>query len=389
IYAKIWLDEETGELGKRGKIARVIYMTNIGTIPDETFVQVKMGEETIGAIDEGFLEKLKKGDIFVLGGNTYQFLFSRGMVAQVRAAAEKRPTVPSWFSEMLPLSFDLALEIQKFRRYMEDKFVNKSSEEEIIKFINEYLYVDENAARAIYNYFNEQYLYLEIPNDQKLLVEHYNADNKKYVVFHSLYGRRVNDVLSRAVAYAIAKLYQRDIEIGLNDNGFYVAYDKSAQVVRAFDLLKAEQLRNIMDKAIDKSEVLKRRFRHCAGRALMILREYKGRRKRVGRQQVSSMILMKAVKRISENFSILKEARREVLEDLMDIENATKVLKDINDGKIEIKEMHTNLPSPFAFNLVLQGYTDIMKMEEKIEFLRRMHAMVLAKIGKRHVINKA
>ncbi len=25
---------------------------------------------------------------------------------------------PSWFSEMLPLSFDLAMEIQKFRRFV-------------------------------------------------------------------------------------------------------------------------------------------------------------------------------------------------------------------------------------------------------------------------------
>ena len=46
---------------------------------------------------------------------------------------------------------------------------------------------------------------------------------------------------------------------------------------------------------------------------LMILRSYKGHQKRVGRQQVSSMILLSAVKRISADFTILKEAKREVL----------------------------------------------------------------------------
>ena len=115
-------------------------------------------------------------------------------------------------------------------------------------------------------------------------------------------------------------------------------------------------------------------------RSLMILRSYKGRIKRVGRQTVSSMILLKAVREISNNFCILVEARREVLEDLMDLENAKKVLKNIKEGKIEIKQIHTQIPSPFAFNLVLQGQTDIMKMEDKIEFIRRMHQMVLAKI---------
>ncbi|MEK6868630.1 MAG: helicase-related protein, partial [Nanoarchaeota archaeon] len=48
IYAKIWHDEETGMIGKRGKLARVLYMTNIGTIPDETSVKVKVGEQFVG-----------------------------------------------------------------------------------------------------------------------------------------------------------------------------------------------------------------------------------------------------------------------------------------------------------------------------------------------------
>ena len=384
IYAKIWYDKETGELGKRGKIARLLYMTNIGTIPDESHVQVKVKEDVIGSIDESFLERLKRGEIFVLGGNTYEFLFARGMVAQVRPAPEKKPTVPSWFSEMLPLSFDLAMEIQKFRRYLQDYFENKKSKQEILDFIHAYLYVDGVAAEAIYNYFWEQYHYLEIPHDQKLLVEHYSEEKKKYVIFHSLYGRRVNDVLSRAVAYAVGKLQNRDVELGINDNGFYIASDRPAQIMRAFDLLKAEHLRAIMERAIDRSEVLRRRFRHCAARSLMILREYKGQRKRVGRQQVSSMILLQAVKRISEDFPILKEARREVLEDLMDIAHAIEVLQAIQDNKIEVKEATTSLPSPFAFNIVLEGYTDIMKMEDKLEFLRRMHLMVLAKIGKKY-----
>ncbi len=121
-------------------------------------------------------------------------------------------------------------------------------------------------------------------------------------------------------------------------------------------------------------------------RALMILRTYKGRTKRVGRQQVSSMILINAVKRISPDFSILKEARREVLEDLMDVENAQKVIDDIEKKKIIIKEIHTTIPSPFAFNLIAQGITDILKIEDRVEFLRRMHKNVLAKIGMKKTI---
>ncbi len=382
VYAKIWYDKETGIVGKRGRLGRVIYMTNIGTIPDETRIKVKVGSQVVGTIDEGFLERLRRGDVFVLGGERYEFLFARGMVAQVNASVFRPPTIPSWFSEMLPLSFDLALEIGKFRRYVEEKFKSSDNKKEILDFINDYLYVDKNAANAIYKYFKEQFLYLEVPSDKKIIVEHSSEEDKKYVVFHSLYGRRVNDVLSRALAYAISRLEHKDIEFGISDNGFYISYNKKLRVMDAFKLLKSGELRVVMEKALEKTEVLKRRFRHCATRSLMILRNYKGRVKRVGRQQVSSMILLSAVKRISEDFPILKEAKREVLEDLMDIENAEKVLIGIENGKIEVKELHSVIPSPFAFNLVLQGYTDIMKIDDKIEFLRRMHNKVLAKIGK-------
>lgn len=389
IYAKIWYDEETGMIGKRGKLARVLYMTNIGTIPDEVAVKVKIGEHVIGTIEEAFLERLKPGDIFVLGGNVYRFKFARGMTAQVSASANRPPNVPSWFSEMLPLSFDLALEIGRFRKLLNEMFCAAKGKQEIMDFINSYLYVDKNAAESIYNYFYEQFNYAEIPSNSRIIVEHYtNEQGIKHTVFHTLYGRRVNDCLSRGIAFAISRTQHRDVEIGINDNGFYIASDKTINVMHSFKLIKSKDFRKILDAAIDRTEILKRRFRHCAMRSLMILRTYKGHTKRVGRQQISSQILINAVKRISPDFSILKEARREVLEDLMDIANAQKVIEGIEQGHIKIKEITTTVPSPFAFNLIAQGISDIIKIEERVEFLRRMHRNVLAKIGMKKVVER-
>jgi ATP-dependent Lhr-like helicase len=389
IYAKIWYDEETGMIGRRGKMGRVIYMTNIGTIPEEVRVSVKIGEQTVGFIEEAFLEKMKPGDIFTLGGSVYAFKFARGMVAQVRASPQRPPTIPSWFSEMLPLSYDLAVDIGKFRKLLGQKFCYNKTKKEILEFIHEYLYVDKNAAESIYSYFYEQYHYAKIPSHTRIIIEHYKDEKGlRHSIFHSLYGRRVNDCLSRAIGFAIGRTQHKDVEVGISDNGFYVRTSGKVDVMRALKMLKSKDLGKIMDMAIDKAEVLKRRFRHCAARSLMILRNYKGRKKRVGRQQVSSMILMSAVRRISQHFSILKEARREVLEDLMDIENAKKVIKGIEEKKIKVEEMETFIPSPFALNLVTQGHTDIMKIEDKMEFLKRMHSNVLAKIGSKKGIKK-
>ncbi len=377
VYAKIWYNPEAKQVGKRGKLARVLYMTNIGTIADEGFISVVVGAGegrggVVGKIDEGFLERMKRGDIFVLGGKKYQFLFSQGMKAFVRANVSKNPTIPSWFSEMLPLSFDVALEIGRFRRLVKERLSDRGK---CIAFMCKHLHCDERIAQEIYEYFVEQQGFAEVPDDQTLIVEKFK-EAKEYLVFHSLYGRRVNDALSRAYAYAAARLKHRDVELGITDNGFFIA-GENLEEEKILKFVSSRNLRDILKEAIERTDVLRRRFRHCAGRSLMILRQYKGREKSVGRQQVHSEFLFRAVKQLSNEFPILREARREVFEDLMDVGHAEEVLKWMESGKVKVKKIQTPLVSPFGVNLMMQGRSDLIKMEDRASFLKRMHELHL------------
>jgi ATP-dependent Lhr-like helicase len=116
----------------------------------------------------------------------------------------------------------------------------------------------------------------------------------------------------------------------------------------------------------------------------MILRNYKGMTRSVGKQQMKSHFLYHAVKKISKDFPILKEARREVLEDLMDINNTKLVLGLIKEGKVKIKISDVRLPSPFSLNLILQGHSDLIRIEDKQDFLKRMHELHLKEIAGRN-----
>lgn len=380
VYAKIWIDYKENTFGKRGKLARALYSTNIGTIPDSSGILVKCDGETVGKIEEDFMERLKKGDTFVLGGNTYRFNYGKGMTINVSPASGP-PTIPSWFSQQLPLSFDLAMNIQRFRAHMDSKFQYRRSKEEIMEFIHEYLYVDDFAANSIYEYFVEQYKYAKIPSNRKMLIEYYTGfGGKKFVIFHSLFGRKVNDALSRATAYLVAKRYNANVTISISDNGFYLSSDGKIGGLESFRELTPENFRNILTQSLSKTETLASRFRHCAGRSLMTLRRYKGKSKSVGRQQVRGKILLKFVEEMDDNFPILSEARRETLEDYMDVENAEKVIQWIANEEMEIKVINTVIPTPFAFNLVSQGYLDVLNQNDKAEFTKRMHKAVLDKI---------
>ena len=385
VYPKIYYEEKNGKnyIRARGKTARIIYMTNIGTIPDESYVKVKLQgtDKIIGKIDETFLERLKKNDVFVLGGEKYIFLHSKGNTAFVKGSVDIPPTIPNWISEMLPLSFDLAIEIGKFRKKIKELFNYKEKEEKIKEYIKEYLYLtDKKTINAVYNYMKEQYLFYDIPTHEHIIVERYIQDGYKYLLFNSLYGRRVNDVLSRAIAYIAGKIHKTNLQIGVTDNGFYIVTTKEFNLKKTLSYLKSEKLRILMEEAIEKTEILNRRFRHCAARSLMILRNYMGRTKTAGRQQLNSIRILKTIREIDKNFPILKEAKREVLEDMMDIENAKKIVEGIEKNKIKVEEINLGIPSPFSFNLVIQGRSDLIKIEDKQEFLKRMHNLVLAKI---------
>ncbi len=380
VYAKIWIDYEKNIFGKRGKLARMLYSTNIGTIPDSSGVLVKCDGETVGKIEESFMERLKKGDTFVLGGRTYRFNYAKGMTITVTLASGP-PTIPSWFSQQLPLSFDLAMDIQKFRSFMEAKFEYRRSKEEIMEFIYDYLYVDDFAANSIYEYFVEQYKYAKIPSNRCLLIEYYKGfGGRKFVIFHCLFGRKVNDALSRAVAYVVAQRYNTNVTLSISDNGFYLSSDGTIGGLESFKELTPENFEIILTNSLNKTETLASRFRHCAGRSLMTLRRYKGESKSVGRQQVRGKILLKFVQDMDDNFSILKEARREAMEDYMDINNALKIINMIDSGEMEMKTINTVIPSPFAFNLVSQGYLDVLNQNDKAEFTKRMHKAILEQI---------
>jgi ATP-dependent Lhr-like helicase len=395
VYAKLWYDSETKEIGKRGKLARVLYLTNIGTIPEESFVTVKLAGNSagkkIGVIDESFMNRMHKGDVFVLGGSKYIYAYSRGMNLYVKPAPSRNPTIPSWFSESLPLSFESALEISLFRRKLKELFNEKTLKEKIKSFIKKHTYCSDSVSEEIYNYFYQQYHFSEIPDDKNLVIEKYvdERDDKKYILVHSMYGHRVNDAFSRALAYLMgsSKNSKRDVEIGISDRGFYLS-SENLNIEKAFEKLNSKNVEKILKQAIEKTDVLTRRFRHCATRSLMILRTYKGNRKSVKKQHMKSHFLINSVRKISKEFPILKEAKREVLEDLMDIEKTKLVLDWINSGEIKINYHIVKLPSPFALGLILQGHMDLMKIEDKQQFLQRMHKVYMDEISKKNSKNK-
>ncbi len=392
VYAKIWFDEEEGVFGRR-RGARMIYYLNTGTIPDEAKIHVFTVEgRYVGDLEEEFAQILSPGDIFVLGGRTYEYVKGDITRIYVRRVEGVRPTVPSWFSEMLPLAFDSALEVGRFRRIVYELMIEKDKEY-VIKWLIDNYNLEPHAAEAIYDYFMEQILYTNtpLPSDKLLVVELWDEGTTFNIIFHALYGRRTNSALSRAYAYMLSRLTGSNVRITVSDNGFMLTTTSRITSIDAVKKLvysvNSENIESILKKVLRHTELLKRRFRHCAERAFMILRRYRGVETSLYRRQVNAQALLRIVESIPD-FPVLREAYREILEDYMNIDAAKLVLEWIHRGDVEVRVIGPyTVPSPFAHGLVAQGYSDVVLMEDRKRLLQLLHKKVLEHINSRTEIN--
>ncbi len=403
VYAKIWRDRndppegehhhsdfDVGEplIGKRGRLARMIYLTNVGTIPDSFAcdVFVRGGDEWVGQLDEDYLDTLDPGDVFVIGGERFEFQYRRGSKVYVDRTAA-RPTVPSWYSERLPLSADLAREILAFQRDLLARLDSGGP-----PAARDWLRSDvlsERAVRALTRLYNQQVAFAgpeSVSTPTRIAIEEVRdreAYRRRYYV-HSVHGRRCNDGLSRLLAAKCASEATANVTVAVADNGFVLSMplNRRLDVAGLLRGLDPDDVRDDLRAALRGTDLRKRYFRIDATRSLMILKRYKGTEKSAARQQVESETLLSLADDLDE-FAVIEETDRELLEDKLHVEGIERVLAGIQAGEVEISERTVETPTPRAFGLATLAATDTVLAEDEDAAIRNFHERVLDELGER------
>jgi ATP-dependent Lhr-like helicase len=378
-YAKITYRDEDRSFGIR-KGSRMIFFLNGGTIPEESAYKVFSERGVpLGTLSEKFVEKLRGSDIFLLGGKTYEFDGTRGMKVFVKDARGRRPTVPSWSGEMLPRTFDLSVEIARFRGEMARR-LKSEKEDAVSAWLQGDFHCDAGAARSILSYFKEQLAIMpELPTDRRLVVEGYRDGKGNFnLIFHFCLGRRTNDALSRAYAAAIAREHKLNVSVSLSDDCFMLTLPREIPLKGIEKLVCPDNLEKNIRSSVRETELFKQRFRHCAMRSFMILRNYKGREIPVSRQLYHASRMLELLK--DDDFPVVAETFNEILQETMDLEAARLVVEGIRKKRLELRVFGpTDVPSPFAHNIVLMGISDIVLMEDRSALMRELHRKVLGK----------
>ncbi|MDQ6827399.1 MAG: DEAD/DEAH box helicase [Gemmatimonadota bacterium] len=373
VYAKI--EREGRGANKvfraRGRAVATIYHQNVGTIAGGASVRVKpRGSATpIGTVEESFLESVKPGDRFLLGGRVWSFMYAQGMTAFV-APATGRPSVPRWASEILPATSGVARGVGEMRAWMRDA-LRAGGESALADQIATRFGVSERDAAALASYAAAQDVLSPIPSPDEILIERWTDTEDERLVVHAVtapLGRRANEALARAIAY---RLGRGNAGLLVDDQSFALRTPKRAawQEEHLAGLFNPSGLAVDVARAVARSDLWGRRFRQVASIGLMLVKNYRGHSKFVGGMQLNARRIWSVLERERPDFPLVRETYRTVLEDDLDVATAEAWLRE-GRGQITLRDV-ASVP-PFQFRLVAAGTTDAMLLEERDAFVRRL-----------------
>ena len=420
-YPKISWDKVNDVLSPE-RSSRLIAFRSGGTIPDVSDYDVyfEARKTKVGQLDEGFVEELHVGDIFILGSSSWHVLGIERNRVIVEDVYGKAPTIPFWGGDRDSRTYDLGVLVGQFRKtmgsmlegdaearkrgeegarrsieYRASRFVSprtrrsvsSETKNEIVDWLQREYYVDENGAKSIYEYFREQQLVMgELPSDKSVVVEHFHNElGHQQVVIHSSFGIRANNPWAMALSQAIKEKYAFRPQDATVDDGILITLPPDREFVsprtrrneidpgHLLELVTPDNVDELLERAIVDSPVFSSRFRHNAVRALLVLREYRGRKTPVWLQNLRASALLEAC-RDNRDFPLIAETFRECMNESLDVPNLRKVLSGLAAGEIAVRTLETRIPSPFTHSLLLVGqYGDFGSIPERERRSRMMH----------------
>ena len=365
---RIW--KRGGLFGIRSRRVIRWFWSNVGTITSEESVRVQVDGQVIGTLEGAYAERLLPGDRFVLDGRALEFRRLEGLIVHAKATGGE-PNLPRWSSDRQGLSAELARDLAGFRARAGEALADGPSA--LRAWLGEDHDIGALEAGVLETLFAGQEQVSEIPGVDDLLVEEYPDPSGVGFVyaFHAPLGRPASEAMARASAARLGRRFGRDLKLVVADLGWALTLPEGARI--GLDdlpaLLAPEGFEDDVLDGLDRGELLSRRFRHVAATALMVLRRPEGGRTKVGGLLWVSQRLYPLVKAACPDHPLLRETRREVLQDTLD----TPTALDWLETRPTVRFRSLDGLSPFASAWIDPGAPEALRFESPGDALRRLH----------------
>ena len=349
LEPRLTWDRVTGRVSG-SRASRLTALISGGTIPDRGLYTVNLADRTrIGELDEEFVHESRVGDVFQLGSATWRLASIEHDRVVVTPAPGAPARMPFWHGEFMSRSVDLSRRVGQLRRAL----APDGPSDDTLRV--EYR-LDDASIRSLRAYIAEQRAVTDIvPDDRTLVVEHFRDEmGALRVIIHSIFGGRVNAPWGMALAQRTRELLGADVEVQVqtSDDGIMLRMPdlgSTPPLHALFDLSPADVERRVVDE-VGTSALFGARFRMNAARALLLPRGFARRRQPLWLQRLKALDLLQAVREFP-SFPILVETYREVMQDAFDLPALTEVVGAVAEGRVPVRIVETDRPSPFAAGL--------------------------------------
>ena len=351
--------------------SRMLAVSAGGTIPDKGLYTVRTEDGVkLGEVDEEFVYESQRGDRFILGAFAWKITnIGRDVVTVVQAPVEGA-RLPFWKGEIKGRDKRTG---EAFGR-MFHGFQQAYEEGRLPEALRGYG-LDDTEVFLASGYLERQLKAAgSLPDDRTILAEHFrDSSGNSQLMFHSLFGKRINAPLSLLAAQAAREQLGGEIGSVDEEDGFLLySYGRDTLPEGILQGLDPDTCVRKLEIMLPATPVFNMAFRYNSGRALM-MGVRRNSRQPLWRQRLKSAEMLEQVVR-EDAHPLIRETRRECMQELWDAAGVRELLCDIRAGIVEVREIYTELPTPMS--LPLQWAQEAAVMYDYAPTPRGIHAAV-------------
>ena len=329
-----------------------IAITGGGTIADRGLfgVYLENGKTKVGEVDEEFIFESRPGDTFILGTSVWRMLDITPDRIVVAPAPGAPARMPFWRGEGIGRSYELGEMIGAFRRTV----AGRLDDPDLLGWLLSSYPIDKRSAWNTIEYIRRQHSATGVvPSDDTIVVEGFRDEiGDPRIIVHSCFGRRINGLLGFLIARQAERRLGASPQMLYNDNGILLRCPETGSIpLDLFEGLSVQESEEIVIEDVMHSPVFAGQFRQNAGRSLLMPRVAPGKRTPLWLQRLRAADLLQVARQF-DDYPVVIETVREVMNDVLDFPRFKELLRRIVSGSVRIHTQESEVPSPFGASLL-------------------------------------
>lgn len=328
--------------------SRMLAVSAGGTIPDRGLYTVRTEDGVkLGEVDEEFVYESQKGDRFILGSFAWRVVNISKDTVTVTQAQMEGARLPFWHGDLKGRDKRTGEAFGRMFRSFQDAY-ERGKLSEALKDLG----LDEAAVSLASGYLERQIKATEgLPDDKTILVEHFkDSSGNSQLMVHSLFGRKINAPLALLAVQAVQDKFKMEIGSVEEEDGILLySYGDNVLPEGVLQMINPDTAVRQLEILLPATPIFNMAFRYNSGRALMMGVRGSGRHP-LWMQRLKSAELLEQVVR-EKAHPLIRETRRECMQELWDAEGVKTLLYDIQAGIVKVREIYTEMPSPMSLPL--------------------------------------